>query len=98
MSRSYLERLWEGVPEDAAPEGLKERSAFVLESLPRRPGTRVLDIGCGDGRIGLELKRAGLSVLCADVAREPLRRATGLGLETRLLDARRSLAVGGREL
>jgi 2-polyprenyl-3-methyl-5-hydroxy-6-metoxy-1,4-benzoquinol methylase len=86
MSRSYQERLWEGVPEDAAPAGLTERTAFVLASIPRAAGTRVLDIGCGDGRIGLALKRAGASVLCADIAREPLRRARGLGLETRLVE------------
>jgi 2-polyprenyl-3-methyl-5-hydroxy-6-metoxy-1,4-benzoquinol methylase len=86
MSRSYEERIWEGVPEDAAPGGSKERAEFVLESLPRASQTRLLDIGCGDGRIGLELKRAGLSVLCADIAQEPLHRAQGRGLETRLLE------------
>jgi 2-polyprenyl-3-methyl-5-hydroxy-6-metoxy-1,4-benzoquinol methylase len=86
MSRSYQERIWAGVPEDAVPAGSKERAGFVLESIPRGSETRLLDIGCGDGRVALELKRAGLSVLCADVAQEPLRRAQGRGLETRLLE------------
>jgi 2-polyprenyl-3-methyl-5-hydroxy-6-metoxy-1,4-benzoquinol methylase len=69
----YHETLWEGVPEGLNPaeEGL--RRAFLLAHVSA--GTRVLDVGCGEGGFAAALARAEAEVVGIDVAAEPLRRA-----------------------
>jgi 2-polyprenyl-6-hydroxyphenyl methylase/3-demethylubiquinone-9 3-methyltransferase len=50
---------------------------------------RVLDIGCGDGRLTAAIAQAGFVVVGIDVAEEPLRRARELheGIDVRLVPA-----------
>jgi SAM-dependent methyltransferase len=72
-SRDYHERIWEGVPEGLDPPDLRLRRAFLLQRVP--PLSRVLDVGCGEGRFAAELAQAGMTVVGVDVADEPLRRA-----------------------
>jgi 2-polyprenyl-3-methyl-5-hydroxy-6-metoxy-1,4-benzoquinol methylase len=79
-SSSYHESLWEGVPEGADPPDFDRRCAFLLEraaaaGAPAERPRRALDVGCGQGRFAAELRRAGFTVVAADVAEEPLRRA-----------------------
>jgi 2-polyprenyl-3-methyl-5-hydroxy-6-metoxy-1,4-benzoquinol methylase len=85
-SREYHEALWEALPADLEPEHFELRSRFLLEHV--RAGQRALDLGSGDGRFSAELAGAGLQVVAADVAEEPLRRARARvpGLETSLID------------
>jgi 2-polyprenyl-6-hydroxyphenyl methylase/3-demethylubiquinone-9 3-methyltransferase len=52
---------------------MRLRRAFLLERVD--PGSRVLDVGCGEGLFAAELARAGMGVVGVDVAEEPLRRA-----------------------
>jgi 2-polyprenyl-3-methyl-5-hydroxy-6-metoxy-1,4-benzoquinol methylase len=83
VSRSYHESLWEAIPEGWQPRDLPLRRAFLLERLrvaarsAARSGEplRVLDVGCGEGRLTAELAEAGFAVVGVDVAEEPLRRA-----------------------
>jgi 2-polyprenyl-3-methyl-5-hydroxy-6-metoxy-1,4-benzoquinol methylase len=84
-AREYHERLWAGVPEGLEPPLLRTRLAFLLKRVP--VGARVLDVGCGEGRFGAELVRAGREAVGIDVAEEPLRRARALhpGLDVRLV-------------
>jgi len=72
-SRDYHEGLWEGVPEGLPPSDFELRRRFLLAGLP--PGSRVLDVGCGEGVFAAELAAAGAEVVGIDVADEPLRRA-----------------------
>jgi 2-polyprenyl-3-methyl-5-hydroxy-6-metoxy-1,4-benzoquinol methylase len=77
---SYHERLWEGMPVGLDPPDLALRRAFLLERVAaagthRNAPPRVLDVGCGEGRLADELARAGMTVVGVDVAEEPLRRA-----------------------
>jgi 2-polyprenyl-3-methyl-5-hydroxy-6-metoxy-1,4-benzoquinol methylase len=87
-ARSYHESLWEAIPEGAQLPGLELRRAFLRERLQAlapsgeigaegRLGAplRVLDVGCGEGRITAELMQAGFDVVGVDLAEEPLRRA-----------------------
>jgi len=85
-SRDYHEELWAAVPEGAVGPGLQVRRGFLLGLLS--PGMRVLDVGCGEGILAGELRRAGADVLAVDVAEEPLRRARlrEPGLDARLID------------
>ncbi|MBN2493788.1 MAG: class I SAM-dependent methyltransferase [Deltaproteobacteria bacterium] len=47
-------------------------TARMLEALDLRPGDRVLDLGCGQGRVALALLRAGCRVTGLDVSRGSL--------------------------
>jgi 2-polyprenyl-3-methyl-5-hydroxy-6-metoxy-1,4-benzoquinol methylase len=71
--RAYHEELWGHVPPGAIPADFELRSAFVLARVA--PGERILDLGCGEGAFAAALAAAGASVLAADIAAEPLRRA-----------------------
>ncbi|HEX6881959.1 MAG TPA: methyltransferase domain-containing protein [Planctomycetota bacterium] len=53
----------------------------VLERLPLRPGTRVLDLGCGAGDAAAELVARGAEVLGIDANPELVAAARVLGLE-----------------
>lgn len=85
-ARDHYEAAWEALPVGLAPPRLRVRTDFLLEHV--RPGQRVLDIGCGEGRFAAELAGAGVAVLAAEVAREPLRRlrAEHPQIETVLLE------------
>ncbi len=69
----FREAVWAAVPEDAEPERLVLRRAFLLEHTP--PGATVVDLGCGAGELSAPLREAGARVIGVDVAREALRRA-----------------------
>jgi len=85
-SRSRQQAIWEALPEGLEPEAFALRRAFLLGQVAA--GERVLDLGCGEGAFAAELKRAGAEVLAADVAAEPLARASRAhpGLDTRLIE------------
>ncbi len=70
MASEYDDEIWEVVPEDPGPPP-KQLVEFV-ESLGRRDGA-VLDLGCGDGRLTLELR--GRRIVGADVSRVARERA-----------------------
>jgi SAM-dependent methyltransferase len=57
----FDEGLWLGG--EGAPE---EEAAFLKRALRLRKGQTVLDVPCGDGRIALELAKAGLLVMGID--------------------------------
>jgi ubiquinone/menaquinone biosynthesis C-methylase UbiE len=86
-SRAYYEALWELVPAGSKPPDFAPRLAFLREHV--RAGERVLDVGCGEGWFAGGLVQAGASVVCLDVADEPLRRARerDASLDLRLIDA-----------
>jgi 2-polyprenyl-3-methyl-5-hydroxy-6-metoxy-1,4-benzoquinol methylase len=85
-SREYHEALWRNVPEGLAPSDFELRASFLLEAVAA--GDRVLDLGCGEGMFTARLADAGASVVGADVAEEPLRRARARHreLDLRLID------------
>ena len=60
---------------------------FIRQAQELRRGSRVLDVPCGDGRISLELAKAGISVLgvdrCAASVRRARRRFRAAGLPGR---------------
>jgi ubiquinone/menaquinone biosynthesis C-methylase UbiE len=72
-SRAYYEALWRDLPQGLEPSDFAPRLGFLLGHV--RPGARVLDLGCGDGRFTTELVNAGAQAVGVDVADEPLRRA-----------------------
>jgi len=81
----YHEAIWEAIPEGLQPPYQAARLAFLLEHAAA--GSRVLDVGCGEGFFTSALALAGREALGVDVAAEPLRRARArdAALDVRLL-------------
>lgn len=62
-----------------------EMAGEVLEWLDPRPGQRILDLGCGDGRLSLSLVEAGAQVLAVDGSEEMVAAAKERGLDARVV-------------
>jgi 2-polyprenyl-3-methyl-5-hydroxy-6-metoxy-1,4-benzoquinol methylase len=72
-ARAYHEAIWEQIEPGGRPSDLALRLGFLSGEVSR--GERVLDVGSGEGVFATALLDAGASVLAADIAQEPLRRA-----------------------
>ncbi|MCL6451558.1 MAG: class I SAM-dependent methyltransferase [Acetobacteraceae bacterium] len=73
------------------PADTRAQVDFLVQALGLRPGDRVLDLACGDGRHTLELRRRGIAAVGVDrdprLLEEARRRAAELGLEGLWLEA-----------
>lgn len=67
--------------------------AAVLDVLDVQPGERVLDLGCGDGTLTLELVARGASVIGVDVDPSMVAAAQARGLDARRGDGARFAEV-----
>lgn len=74
-------------------QGYRENAAFVpalgsavLDLLGPCSGLRVLDLGCGDGALTLEIAQRGADVLGIDSSAELLREAQAKGLSVKRVD------------
>ncbi|HET9355927.1 MAG TPA: methyltransferase domain-containing protein [Sphingomicrobium sp.] len=61
--------------------------AAALELLDPQPGEHILDIGCGDGTLTLEIKQRGADVVGIDTSLSMVAAAKAKGLDARLMDA-----------
>jgi SAM-dependent methyltransferase len=61
----------------------------LIEWLAPRAGERILDLGCGDGKLTAKLAEAGCSVVGVDASAEQIEVARRLGLDARVADGRR---------
>jgi SAM-dependent methyltransferase len=96
VASRYDDELWELVPADPGPP-----PAHLVEFVRSLGHTeRVLDLGCGDGRLTAELDAAQLTA--ADVSRVALERARGRLPHARLVELEPDAALpfedGGFEL
>lgn len=76
--------LWEKGDFTRIAETMRESGTALVESLGIAPGTKVLDLGCGDGTTAIPAARLGAEVLGIDIARNLVeagtRRAQAEGL------------------
>ncbi len=80
--------FWRGVvPEEATAA----ETAYCIDTLGVRPGARVLDVACGDGRHSLALAAAGLRPTGVDIAAHALgwarEEAAARGLDATFLES-----------
>ena len=57
------------------PEQTQAEADFLEKMLRPRPGARLLDVPCGNGRLSLELARRGYSLTGLDISQEFLKEA-----------------------
>jgi trans-aconitate methyltransferase len=57
----------------------------VVDLLDPKPNERILDLGCGDGALTVEMMRRGASVVGVDRSAEMIRAAIALGVDARLM-------------
>lgn len=76
------------------PQGYAENASFVpelgrplLDLLDPRAGERVLDVGCGNGTLTVELISRGALVVGVDASEEMVAAALSKGIDARVLDA-----------
>ena len=60
--------LWEKGDFTRIADTMRESGEELVESLAIRPGTAMLDLGCGDGTTAVPAARAGAEVLGIDIA------------------------------
>ena len=76
------------------PEATRAEADFFEKILSAPPGSRLLDVPCGDGRLGIELARRGYRLTGVDISAEFLSAARqiaageGLAMEWRQSDMR----------
>jgi cyclopropane fatty-acyl-phospholipid synthase-like methyltransferase len=64
------------------------QAEFLLDQVRCRPGSRVLDIGCGNGRVLRQAVDRGADALGVTISREQVRRCRDRALDARLIDYR----------
>lgn len=64
-----------------------ELGAPVVDLLDPKEGERILDLGCGDGALTLELARRGATVVGIDSSAEQIEAAREAGLDAHVMDA-----------
>lgn len=85
---TYHDEVWQAIPEDRPLD--RRELDFALETIATVTGadgapTRVLDLGCGDGRFAAELAAAGAKVSGVDPSETALERAAGKHPELELV-------------
>lgn len=75
------------------PEEYEKNAGFVadlglgaLDLLDPRPGQRVLDLGCGHGKLSEKIAQRGCHVVCVDASPEQVAGASARGLDARVMD------------
>jgi len=82
-------------PQVWSAEGYARNAAFVpalgaplIDRLNPQPGERVLDVGCGDGTLTVQIAARGATVVGVDASAEMVAAAAARGVDAHVMDAR----------
>jgi SAM-dependent methyltransferase len=83
MSTQWYENFFHGIANDVwdrctPPEMTKAEGDFLAAALEGKPGSRLLDVPCGNGRHCRELAGRGYRMTGFDISREYIEKAKGL--------------------
>src|SRR6185295_16998228 len=86
---NWYESFFHGVTLDLwrraiPPEQTQAEAEFLIEQLSCSPGSHVLDVPCGNGRLSFELAKRGLRVTGVDISEEFI--AEARSILSKLLD------------
>lgn len=81
------DQQWSSEGYDRNARFVSDLAGAVLSWLALKPGERILDLGCGDGKLTEQLVAQGAIVTGVDTSPDFLEAARGRGLDVRLMDA-----------
>lgn len=79
-------QTWDPATYAANARFVSDLGAGVVDLLDPRPDERILDLGCGDGALSLEIASRGASVIGVDASRSMVRAAVAAGVDARAED------------
>jgi cyclopropane-fatty-acyl-phospholipid synthase len=82
----YTEGIYHGDPKTPFLEAQRNQLQYLLDEVRCGRGTRVLDVGCGNGRLLEEIRGRGAIGVGVTVSPEQVRLCRRRGLDARLLD------------
>ena len=59
----------------------------LIDLLEPKEGEKILDLGCGDGTLALEILKYGANVECVDLSQEMVKKAKEKGLDAKVMSA-----------
>lgn len=85
MTRSSgaASQLWDARDYRENAGFVSELGSEIMSWLAAAPGERILDLGCGDGTLGMKIAASGATVVGVDASASMLQAAAAAGLETR---------------
>jgi trans-aconitate methyltransferase len=86
---------WTPASYDTHARFVSDLAGGVIDWLAPKAGETILDLGCGDGVLTVELASRGARVVGVDSSAELLAAARGRGLDVRLMDGQQLAFDGG---
>jgi 2-isopropylmalate synthase len=66
---------------------VSELALPLVVLLNPKPNEKILDLGCGEGTLALEIERYGANVVCVDLSEDMVKKAQAKGLDARVMSA-----------
>jgi cyclopropane-fatty-acyl-phospholipid synthase len=84
----YTEGYYRGDPTVPYEQAQHDQVCYLLDEAGCREGSRILDVGCGNGRLLEEVRRRGGDGVGVTISPEQVAHCRGRGLDVRLLNYR----------
>jgi trans-aconitate methyltransferase len=84
--QAVRQQNWTASSYDAHARFVSDLAGDVLKWLGAKPGEHILDLGCGDGVLSVELANRGVKVVAVDASEDFLAAARKRGVDARAMD------------
>ena len=82
-------QTWDPKAYDNDARFVSDLGMGVVDLLDPQPGERILDLGCGDGALSIEIAARGADVVGVDASEDMVRAARERGVDAHVIDGRR---------